>query len=60
MDLAAVSTCLPDALQGLENKKCYRVAAPATALGGREEGSGCNDWHCKILQSEEGTGKQWS
>lgn len=55
-----MSTCLPDALQGLESKKRFRVAAPATAPGGREEGSGCNDWHCKILQSEEGTGKRWS
>lgn len=50
MDLAAVSTCLPDALQGLERKKCYRVAATDTACGW-EEGSGCNDWHRKILQS---------
>jgi len=53
MDLAAVSTCLPDALRGLENKESYRVVgvvAAATAWG-REEGSGCNDWHCKILQS---------
>lgn len=37
MDLAAVSTCLPDALQGLESKKCYGVAATATARG-REGG----------------------
>lgn len=49
MDLAAVSTCFPDALQGLESK-CYRVAAPATTCR-REEGSGCDDCHRKILQS---------
>lgn len=39
MDLAAVSTCLADAMQGLEKQKCYGVAATTTARGW-EEGSG--------------------